>query len=69
MLKSTTKMPRVRKLNASVRLRRTVKKRVDSPMIMARVPSMENRSFHMLMVLSSEMRTAENHYIFFTVSA
>lgn len=37
------------KLSAPVKLRRTVKNRVDRPIIAARVPSMEARSFHRLM--------------------
>ncbi len=41
-------MMSVRRLNAPVRLRMTVKNRVERPIIMASVPSMENRSFHKL---------------------
>jgi hypothetical protein len=48
MLKSTTKMINVRSLNVVVNKRRAVKNRVERPIIMASVPSMENRSFHKL---------------------
>ncbi len=67
MLKSTTKTSNVRRLKAPVRERRMVKKRLDTPMMMARVPSMENRSFHMLIGLSSEETSKRKHYLSFAV--
>jgi len=38
-----------------VRLRRTVKNSVDSPIMIARVPNVEKRSFHKFIYLTSEI--------------
>ena len=59
MLIITTKMTSVIRLNAPVRLSRTVKNRVDMPIMTASVPITENRSFHMLMDFSSEESSEE----------
>ena len=52
MLKVTTSMASVKRSNTPVRLMITVKTNVDSPKIIAKVPAIESRSFHMFMFLS-----------------
>ena len=53
MLKATTKMPKVIRLKEPAKLRITVKNSVDKPIIIARVPTMDNRSFQRLISVSS----------------
>jgi hypothetical protein len=53
MLKATTKMPSVTKLNVVNRLRITVKTSVERLSIMASVPAMDKRSFHMLIAYTN----------------
>ena len=50
MLKATTIRPRVNKLNELKRLRITVNTNVDKLIIMASVPAMDKRSFHILIL-------------------
>lgn len=45
---ATTRMPRVRMSKVPARLRITAETRVDKAMIMAIVPAMDMRSFHIL---------------------
>ena len=55
MLKATTTMPSVKRSKTPARLMITVKTSVDSPKIMAKVPAIESRSFHVFMFLSKSL--------------
>ncbi len=65
MLNMMTKRANVVRLNAPVTLRITVKNSVDNPMMTANVPSTENRSFHMFIILPQKSETRRGAYILF----
>ena len=52
ILKDTTRMASVRMSKTPARLMITVKTNVDKPKIMAKVPAIESRSFHVFMFFS-----------------
>lgn len=51
MLIVTTRMPNVKRSNTPAKLRMTVNTKVDNPIIRAKVPAIERRSFHRLIIL------------------
>ena len=52
MLKATTITPKNKRSKTPVRLMITVNTKVDRPKIMANVPTIESRSFHMFIFLA-----------------
>lgn len=57
--------PKVIQLKVAVHVRMTVKKSVDSPMIAASVPNIENLSFHRFMHSTSRMFNQERRLYLF----
>ena len=55
MLNKTTIKANVKRLKVPSKLRITVKNSVDNPMMIVRVPTMERRSFHKLIGLTSKI--------------
>ena len=69
MLNATTRMPKVTRSNEPTRLKITVKNNVDKPIIMARVPTIDRRSFQVLTFLYTNYLHRKQLLIFFALKS